>query len=227
MLSPSCHDPLHWALNLPPPIKCPSQTFTPAVHALLARRSRRLAAQSLQDRLEAAAEVAAVAAAVEAAQRNRSPPMGAGLPPPPPGPGSAVMQPQPASAPAPAEPAAPPPTQTPFPQPPTAQAPVPQPPAAPPAPVAPSQQPPLSPPPEPPSPSPPPRPPWPPAMPYQWAPLDATQRRRADNLITVFENASLEPQCERRLAAQVLCVCTYSLFSCRPPCWHCRGACKA
>ncbi|KAL4422015.1 hypothetical protein ABPG77_005445 [Micractinium sp. CCAP 211/92] len=154
-----------------------------------AARSRRLAAQSLQDRLEAAAEAAAVAAAVEAAQRSRPPPLvAASLPSPPPlpppaGPGSTAMPPLPASA--------PPPMQPPLPTP--AQASLAQPPLTPPSPPSPLQQPPPSPPQVQP-PLPPPLPPWPPAAPYQWVPLDTTQRRRADDFIIIFENSSLEPQ---------------------------------
>lgn len=41
-----------------------------------------------------------------------------------------------------------------------------------------------------------PPPPRPPAPPYSFMPLSADQRRRADELVTVFENSSLEPKCE-------------------------------
>jgi hypothetical protein len=39
-----------------------------------------------------------------------------------------------------------------------------------------------------------PPPPRPPAPPYSWLPLSVDQRRRADELVTVFENSSLEPK---------------------------------
>lgn len=88
--------------------------------------------------------------------------------------------------------------QPPLPMP--AQASLAQPPPTPPSPPSPLQQPPPSPPQVQP-PLPPPLPPWPPAAPYQWVPLDTTQRRRADDFIIIFENSSLEPQCKSGLAA--------------------------
>lgn len=188
---------VHWEPSRPEPL-------TRSAH-LHARRSRRLAGQSLQDRLEATAEVAAVAAAVAAAEHNRPPPLSAPTPPPPAGPDSAPAQALPAPAPTAVVPAPPPPAG------PAALQPLP----AFPVPSVPLQPPLQSPPLPPPAPSPPPRPPWPPAAPYQWVPMDATQRRRADTLITIFENASLEPQCEHGPVAHAAALTGLM-------CWRCR-----
>lgn len=47
-----------------------------------------------------------------------------------------------------------------------------------------------------PSPPPPESPPPPPPPPAPWLPLAPAQRAQADKLLTIFENASLEPKCE-------------------------------